>query len=99
MSFSVLVTVLVYYPNNGLVSGTRGEVSRNQEEVTVLDKKTFSYRRVPLFVKFMTVKLNYKKERKKAPLIAISHKNRSLSAPRDAIPSVFPGASETNKKS
>ncbi|GBM98064.1 hypothetical protein AVEN_121491-1 [Araneus ventricosus] len=33
--------------------------------VTVLAKKTFSYRRVPLFVRFMTVKLNYKKERKK----------------------------------
>ncbi|GBL72500.1 hypothetical protein AVEN_91593-1 [Araneus ventricosus] len=38
-------------------------------------------------------------KRKKAPLIAISHKNRTLSAQRDAIPSVFPGASETNKNS
>ncbi|GBM92824.1 hypothetical protein AVEN_45853-1 [Araneus ventricosus] len=63
--------------------------------VTVLAKKTFYYRRFPLFVRFMTVKLNYKIERKKAPLIAISHKNRTLSAQRDAIPSVFLGASET----
>ncbi|GBN65669.1 hypothetical protein AVEN_274045-1 [Araneus ventricosus] len=65
--------------------------------VTVLAKKTFSYRRVPLFVRFMTAKLNYKRG-KKAPLIAISHKNRTLSEQRDAITSVFPGASETNKK-
>ncbi|GBN79701.1 hypothetical protein AVEN_239394-1 [Araneus ventricosus] len=51
----------------------------------------------PLFVRFMSVKLNYKKERKKAPLIAISHKNRTRFAERDAIPLVFPGLLKPTK--
>ncbi|GBO23471.1 hypothetical protein AVEN_212120-1 [Araneus ventricosus] len=37
--------------------------------------------------------------KKASLLIAISHKNRTLSAQMDAIPSVFPGASETNTNS
>ncbi|GBL79335.1 hypothetical protein AVEN_92537-1 [Araneus ventricosus] len=42
--------------------------------------------------------MKLQKRKKKPRLIAISHKNRTLSAQRVAIPSVFPGAFETNKK-
>ncbi|GBO17290.1 hypothetical protein AVEN_200093-1 [Araneus ventricosus] len=66
--------------------------------VTVLAKKTFFLQASFLVCKIYDSKMKLHKRKKKAPLIAISHKDRTLSAQRNAIPSVFPGASETNKK-
>ncbi|GBM12827.1 hypothetical protein AVEN_247597-1 [Araneus ventricosus] len=43
--------------------------------------------------------MKLQKRKKKAPLIAISDKNRTLSTQRDAIPSVFPGAFEQGQSS
>ncbi|GBN54475.1 hypothetical protein AVEN_209905-1 [Araneus ventricosus] len=65
--------------------------------VLVLAKKTFFLPASSLVCRIYDSKMKPQKRKEKAPLIAIPHKNRTLSAQRDAIPSVFPGASEANK--